>query len=198
MRKLALLVSFFVFAPFLLIVVLTLTMLMTYSKAKTGISVQAVSHERPVAYAALPSGGTNGLTIEFKEADAKPESVRQFLARYNSPLEPYTNDLISISLKYGLDHRLLAAIAMQESNLCKKVREDSAHNCWGWGIHSGKGLAFKSYPEAIEAVAKGLSAKYKDKHGLTTPEQIEKRYNPNSTGSWSFSVNHFMSQMLRS
>jgi hypothetical protein len=85
---------------------------------------------------------------------------------------------------------------MQESNLCKKVRSDSAHNCWGWGIHSGKGLAFNSYPEAIETVARGLATKYKDARGLTTPEEIEKRYNPNSTGSWAFSVNHFMSQML--
>lgn len=195
MRKVTLLLSFFVFAPFLLVLTLVLAMFTTYNDTKTIASVPA-SPKPPVAYAALPSGDVDSLTIELIPKDARVETVRQFLERYNSPLEPYAQDLVSIAQKYGLDHRLLPAIAMQESNLCKKVRSDSAHNCWGWGIHSGKGLAFESYPEAIKTIARGLSTKYKDKHGLTTPEEIEKRYNPNSTGSWAFSVNHFMSQML--
>ena len=195
MKKVALLLSFFAFAPLVLIIALTLALFSTYPSNKSIASVSAASSQ-PVAYAALPSADTNGFSVEFVKADSKTESVRQFLELHKSPLEPYAEVFVTTAEKYGLDHRLLPAIAMQESNLCKKVRADSAHNCWGWGIYGGKGKAFANYPEGIEVVAEALSRKYKNNNGLTTPEEIEKLYNPNSTGSWSFSVNHFMAEML--
>ena len=37
----------------------------------------------------------------------------------------------------GFDYRLLPAIAMQESTLCRSIPVDS-HNCWGWGIYGDK------------------------------------------------------------
>lgn len=196
MKKLALLLSFFAILPLVLVTALTLALLSTYPGSKSVASVPARSSQ-PVAYAALPGSSESSIeSIEYTKSDAKTESVRQFLARYNSPLEPHAGVLVEKAVKYGLDPRLLPAIAMQESNLCKKVRADSAHNCWGWGIYGGKGKAFESYEHGIEVVAEALSRKYKNTHGLVTPSEIEKLYNPNSTGSWSFSVNHFMSQML--
>lgn len=125
--------------------------------------------------------------------DARSANLRYFFRKYNSPLYEYADDMVAISDKNNLDYRLLAAIAMQESNLCLKIPPDS-HNCWGWGIYGDKVTRFDSYPEAMETVAEGLKKEYVDK-GLITPETIMRKYTPPSTGSWANGVNHFLQQL---
>jgi hypothetical protein len=95
--------------------------------------------------------------------------------------------------KYSLDFRLIPSIAMQESNLCKKIPAES-YNCWGFGIYGSKVTKFSNYPEAIETVTRTLALKYKEK-GLVTPEEIMSMYTPSSNGSWAHGVNHFMQQL---
>ncbi|PIX69017.1 hypothetical protein COZ40_00235 [Candidatus Roizmanbacteria bacterium CG_4_10_14_3_um_filter_39_13] len=92
--------------------------------------------------------------------------------------------------QYTLDYRLIPAIAMQESGLCKHIYEGS-HNCWGWGIYGNKVTRFDSYEEAIETISRGIKKNYIDK-GLTTPEAIMRKYTPPSDGSWAFGVNTFL------
>lgn len=130
---------------------------------------------------------------EIIPADARVEIIRQYLKKYNSPLLGEEKTLVRAADKYGLDFRLLVAIAQQESNLCKVMPKDS-YNCWGWGIHSRGTLRFHSYKEAIEAVAKGLREEYIDK-GYTTPELIMKKYTPLSKGTWAAGVREFMVEM---
>lgn len=125
--------------------------------------------------------------------DSRPLIIKKYLSHYNSPLAPYADYVFAVSQRYGLDYRLLVAIAQQESNLCKKIPDDS-HNCWGWGIHSRGTLKFSSYEEAVLVVAKGIKERYIDK-GLDTPEQIMEKYTPLSNGSWAFGVNQFMDEM---
>lgn len=143
----------------------------------------------------LSSGGLSSATIRTNVvvADARPVLIRDYLRKYRSPLVPYADLIFATSQKYGLDYRLLIAIAQQESNLCKKIPPGS-HNCWGWGIHSRGTLKFSSYPEAIEEVARGLKEEYIDK-GLTTPEEIMRKYTPLSDGSWAFGVRQFMQEL---
>lgn len=124
------------------------------------------------------------------QEDARTEMVRQFFAKYKSPLEPFAKEVISSADTYNLDFRLIPAIAMQESNLCSKIPIDS-HNCWGFGIYGGKVTKFENFPTAIETVTRTLARNYKAK-GLETPEQIMKKYTPSSNGSWARGVNHFM------
>lgn len=126
-------------------------------------------------------------------ADARPLLIKKYLEFYNSPLVPYADLLFSVSQKYGMDYRLLVAIAQQESNLCKKIPENS-YNCWGWGIHSRGTLRFSSYPEAVEAVAKGLRESYIGED-LNTPEEIMAKYTPLSNGSWAAGVRQFMEEI---
>ena len=85
------------------------------------------------------------------------------------------------------------AIAMQESNLCKRSPENS-FNCWGFGIYGQKVTRFSDYEEGIEAVTKTLALKYKA-DGLDTPQEIMRRYTPQSNGSWAESVEYFMDQL---
>lgn len=125
--------------------------------------------------------------------DGKAEKIRFFLARYGSPLEPYAEDIVAASEEFGIDHRLIPAIAMQESGLCKKIPENS-YNCWGFGIYGGKVTRFVDYKEGIYIVSKALGVRFKNQ-GLITPEQIMTVYTPNSNGSWARGVNHFMEQI---
>lgn len=154
-----------------------------------------LTHARPhsVAFAALPLSENTILEDQITQVDARVEIVRQFFERYKSPLEPYASTIIETADAYDLDFRLIPAIAMQESNLCKKAPENS-YNCWGFGIYGQKVTRFSDYEEAIVAVTKTLALKYKA-DGLDTPQEIMRRYTPRSNGSWADSVEYFMNQL---
>lgn len=144
-------------------------------------------------YASLPAM-LPAVSGEVGASDARTEIVKQYLESYNSPLTPYADEIVQVSDKYGLDYRLLPAIAQQESNLCKIIPPDT-YNCWGWGIHSAGTLGFDSFSEGIEVVAKGLKTKYIDK-GYVTVEEIMSKYNPTSPGgAWGKGVQSFMEKM---
>jgi len=143
------------------------------------------------AFAAIPFS-KNVVTYKIQEQDAKVELVRQFFVLYGSPLQYYAQDVIDAANFYHIDFSLIPAIAMQESNLCKKAPVDS-YNCWGFGMYGKKITRFENYKEAIYAVAKTLS-QYKNK-GLETPEEIMKKYTPSNNGSWAYSVSFFMNRL---
>jgi len=145
-----------------------------------------------VAYAALPTN-QNIFSTTVTEKDGREEKVRQFLAQYHSPLEPYAGDIVAAADEYGLDYRLIPAIAMQESGLCKTIPYGS-YNCWGFGIYGKTVKRFSDYKDGIYTVTHALATKYKDR-GLVTPNEIMTMYTPSSNGSWAFSVNHFMAQL---
>jgi len=132
-------------------------------------------------------------TYSVKSDDAIPEIIKSYLKKYNSPLFPYADYIVTASRRHNIDPRLIVAIAQQESNLCKKIPDDS-HNCWGWGIHSRGTLKFSTYKDSIDAVTKGLAQNYLGK-GLTTPEEIMGIYTPLSDGSWAKGVQQFLDEM---
>jgi len=191
MRKVILLVTFSVMAPIVFVFVLLYLVSVSHSNNSQLLYANSKTTDA-FSYAALPSD-TVGFSDDIVEKEGRTETVRQFLAKYNSPLETYAYDIVQIADKYDLDFRLIPAIAMQESNLCKKIPLGS-HNCWGFGIYGGKVTRFENYPEAIETVTKTLATKYKQ-NGLVTPEEIMSMYTPSSNGSWARSVNHFMAKM---
>lgn len=128
--------------------------------------------------------------------DARAILVSSFLERYNSPLKPhdyYGNVFVNLADEYDFDFRLLPAIAMQESNLCKNIPLNS-YNCLGFGIHERGTLAFESFEANFKRAARELKMYYIDE-GLTTPQQIMTKYTPGSNGSWADSVNQWMTEM---
>ena len=189
MRKIVLLVTSFVLTPVLLLFCILYFSLLTFERNRSGLSFLPTSR---VAYAALP-GSENVIQGKVTDDDARVEIVRNFFHKYNSELEPYAQEVIIAADKYGLDFRLIPAIGMQESNLCKKAPKES-NNCWGFGIYGKKVTKFNTYAEAIDTVTKTLANDYKAK-GFTTPEEIMQKYTPSSDGSWAESVNHFIIQL---
>ncbi|MCX7996847.1 MAG: hypothetical protein N2691_03800 [Patescibacteria group bacterium] len=139
-----------------------------------------------------PRDAVNAVKDE-EPKDPRIAYLKSFMRKYDSELYEHAPFIVETADKYGIDYRLLPAIAMQESNLCRVIPHGS-HNCWGWGIYGGKVTRFESYPQAIEAVTKGLKEYYVDQ-GLTTPDQIMKKYNPSSNGSWARGVNFFLERI---
>jgi len=189
MRKIFYVSSFFVFTPLILF-----TTIFYYLYLLNNQNYK-LSYAPPhaVAFAALPLLENEMLKHQINQEDARVEIVRQFFKRYKSPLEPFATSVVETADMYGLDFRLIPAIAMQESNLCKKAPPDS-HNCWGFGIYGQKVTRFENFEEAISTVTKTLALKYKA-DGLDTPEEIMRRYTPRSNGSWADSVEYFMNQL---
>jgi hypothetical protein len=192
MRKFLLLITFFTGAPFVIIISLLFLIMVSFDTHHTQATLGAHT-TNTVAFAALPSN-QNVFTDTIVQEEARVEIVRQFLAKYKSPLEPHAEYIVDMADKHGLDFRLLPAIAMQETNLCKKAKEGS-YNCWGWGVYGGKYTFFESYPAAIETISRTLAHKYRNKYGLVTPDEIQQLYNPSNTSNWAYAVNHFMEKL---
>ena len=189
MRKFIFGTTFLFITPFLLVFLLVgILALYVHNHSKPVLTHLG----NTVAYAALPTA-QNTMTAEITESDGRIEKIRQFLARYGSPLEPYAADIVEAADQFGLDYRLVPSIAMQESNLCKKI-PDNSYNCWGYGIYGKQVKHFKDFKDGIYTVTEGLSKNYK-KNGLVTPNQIMSVYTPSSNGSWAFGVNHFMAEL---
>ncbi len=123
------------------------------------------------------------------KGDYRTAHLQNFFRKYNSDLYDYAGYIVETSDKYDIDYRLIPAIGMQESNLCKKIPANS-YNCWGWGIYGDTVTRFDSYEEAIDTIARGLKTEYIDK-GLVEPEDIMRKYTPSSPGTWARAVNYF-------
>lgn len=140
-------------------------------------------------YSSAPfATGTVATNVQL--TDGRVANLKSFFRKYNSPLYPFASLIVDISDQYRFDYRLLPAIAMQESNLCRVIPDDS-HNCWGWGIYGDTVTKFDSYEEAIQTVASGIKQNYLDK-GLVTTSAIMAKYTPSSSGSWAHGVNTFL------
>lgn len=199
MRKVILVFLFFALTPIALGASLFSLVVLEKADGGEGGQVLAASdsnnqfHRSGVSvYASLPSL-TPSISGTANVSDARAALIKQYLASYNSLLEPYSDFIVETADQYNVDFRLITAIAQQESNLCKKIPAGT-FNCWGWGIHSQGTLGFNSYEEGIETVTKGLREDYLNE-GYETIEEIMSKYTPLSQGSWAQGVTAFMSQM---
>lgn len=165
-------------------------------------TTQAVARLEPTTseVLAVPNETQESVYVQdvVEITDARPQLLRQFIARHNPKLleeEPdFPEKLVEIADEYNLDYRLLPAISMNESNLCKVIPENS-HNCLGLGVHSRGTWRFPSYSENFATAAKILRNNYIDK-GLITPELIMTKYTPHSpNGAWAKAVNQFMNEI---
>ena len=134
-----------------------------------------------------------GETTDIRYQDSRVLPRHNFLSKYDSPLLPYSEKIVLLADKYGFHYGLLPAIAMVESNLCRKIPSNS-YNCWGWGIYGKTVTRFVSFDDALEVVSLGIKKEYIDK-GLTSPELIMTKYNPSNHNNWLDSVNFFMEKL---
>lgn len=180
------------FASSSLVLLFSTSSLLVASSAEELISPSTTG---PAIFGSTPPGGIV-LGESVVPAEARPAILRNFLTSYHSPLVPYSNLILEVSEKYGLDWRLLTAIAGNES-LFGRVTPPDCYNAWGWGIHSRGTLCFDSWKEGIVTVARGIKKNYIDQ-GLKTVEQIMIKYAPVSVANgsgWNNSINFFMERL---
>ena len=194
-RKLIFILVFFTLTPIALISSTISLISITNTESKTAKSQPLIQKQTTgvQVYASLPSDFPT-VSAQIVEEDARPEIIRSFLTSYKSPITPHAEFVVETADKYGIDWKLITAIAMKESGLCKIIPEDS-YNCWGWGIHSAGTLRFDSYEEGIDAVSKGIRENYVD-IGLVTIEEIMSKWIPHSpNGAWAEGVKLYMAEM---
>lgn len=192
---------FFLFSWTLCVTGASLTCVAIYqiSQAKSA-SIHRVVATETKQVIALPQEAmpTQTATDVVEIEDARSESIKQFITRHNPKLleeaPEFHEQLVSIADREGLDYRLLPAIAMNESGLCRVIPENS-FNCLGLGVHSQGTWHFSSYEENFATAAAILKKNYIDR-GLVTPELIMTKYTPNSpNGAWAKAVNQFMNEI---
>ncbi len=195
MRKFLKIVLWYPAAIFCLGIALSTYYRLTYMPGGSGLIRQefhSFSHE-PVAFAALPAAAFE-IKTAFAAEDARPLVINHYLKYYNSPMSGMGDYIVKTADHFHIDPYLIVAIAQQESNL-GKITPPDCYNAWGWGIHSAGTLCFSSWTEGINAVTQGLSEKYLA-YGLTTPEKIMSRYNPQSPGgAWAKGVQQFLDDL---
>ena len=145
-----------------------------------------------VQYDAIPDKNTESV-LGVETRDARIDVLEEFFGRYNSPLQGQGPLIVRLADQYGLDYRMIPAIAFKESSLCKKTPKLS-FNCWGYGIYGKKVTRFDNYEEGIETVTRGLAQNYIAK-GYTNPDEIMSKYTPSSNGSWAETVNLIMNRL---
>lgn len=139
--------------------------------------------------------GVSKVLTSIDGEDVRPVLINRFLARHNSPMSGLGLRFVEVADKYGLDWKLLPAIAFQESNLGKKIPAGS-FNPFGWAIYEGEnsGIYFASWEKSIDIVAARLKADYINQ-GLGTPEDIVIKYTSRNSPSWVFAVKAAMEEI---
>lgn len=188
--------NFLLLGTYLMLLPVVLLSLVGYYLITLNISSQKPQRLASNAtFQAVPEVITS-TTHATQETEARVETLKEFFKRYDSPLEPYAKHIVDTADKYSLDWRLIPAIAMQESTLCKRIPKNS-NNCWGFGIYGSKVTRFTDYETAIETVSKTLAVEYKEKRGLEQPHEIVTRYTPSST-TWADKVSLVMNRIEES
>src|SRR3990170_287093 len=111
--------------------------------------------------------------IEGKKLGSRASILALYLARFNSPLQYHAQDFIDASEDFGLDWKMLPAIAGVESTFGKQI--PGGFNAWGWGVYGSQAIYFQSWRDGIFTVAKGLRENYLNR-GLKDPYSINRIY----------------------
>ena len=159
----------------------------------SSLSLSIIIYNTQAIKKSLQMQSAESNTLSEKESASytiRRENIRKlesFFAKHESPLYPYARLIVEQAHMYGIDYRLLPAIAMNESTLCKNIHENS-YNCWGWGIYADKVTRFDSYEDAIRVITKGIRQQYYDR-GMSSPSSIMRAYTPNSpNGVWATKI----------
>ena len=111
-----------------------------------------VSGVLPGSLSVIEDGITTTETLSQSDINAeKIEKIRKYMSDRDMPLADNAEDFVLAANRYGLDYRLLPAIAVMESSGGKKMT-GCTYNPFGWGS-CRKGFSYKNYKESIYDVA---------------------------------------------
>jgi len=129
------------------------------------------------------------LKNEAKTVDSRAQKLEAYLIIQGSPMAKFGQDFVDAADRYGLDWKLLAAIAGVESTYGKKIPANS-FNAYGWNNGVWQ---FISWPDSINYVSKALKEKYFDR-GLDSVAKIGPVYAPPSQ-TWTGKITLIMEKI---
>lgn len=191
----------FVWFPFTFILLLVnLMLMMQYSRQTAVLRLNAATAHKPDFQLTAAGGTSQVLSASIVSADARVYLVESFLAKHQSPMAPYAETIVSEADRFGIDFRLLPAIAMCESNAGKRMPKKDEFNAFGIAVYTGQlqGKAFTSWPHAIAWVSQYIKSKYIDR-GITDLRDIGAIWAPPSVEnghSWSNCVESFQNEII--
>ena len=194
MRKIVLVVAFFPFTVVLLIA--NLAMLAYYSRPENTPMLNA-SVTGQTNFNLTAAGNTSQvINATVIGADSRGLLVRAFMLKHQSPMTDYADMIVAEADRYGIDFRLVPAIAMCESNLGKRVPSQDSYNPFGIAVYTGQksGKKFNGWLSSIQWVTKYIKEHYYDR-GYIDLKDIGAIWAPPSvnTGySWTNCVQSFM------
>ncbi|TSC86006.1 MAG: Uncharacterized protein G01um10147_1010 [Microgenomates group bacterium Gr01-1014_7] len=128
--------------------------------------------------------------VSARKLDPEAQILSNYLTRFDSPLQYHAQDFVDAARVYGLDWKMLPAIAGVESTFGKFI--PGGYNAWGWGVYGDQAIYFGSWREAMFTIAKGLRENYLDR-GLTEPYAMNRAYA--TSPHWGGKVTYFMNDM---
>jgi len=128
--------------------------------------------------------------IEAKALDPRAIVLKDYLAKHNSPMQDNAQDFIDAADKYGVDWKLVPAIAGVESTFGKRI--PGGYNAYGWGVYGDNAIYFKSWKDGIYTLNKGLKENYINK-GLTNPYAMNRVYA--ASPRWGGNVSYFIADI---
>jgi hypothetical protein len=195
-RKSLLLVAWFPLTLFLL--VLNLAMLTTYAR---GNAQQLNASAPDPSFQLTAAGGTSQvLSATVVAGDSRILLVEEFLRKHKSPMTSFAKDIVAEADRFGIDFRMLPAIAMCESGAGKRMPKKDEYNAFGIAVYTGQlhGKAFDSWPHAIAWVSQYVRERYYDRGhtnlydigAIWAPPSVEKGY------SWTNCVQSFQDDII--
>lgn len=135
--------------------------------------------------------------IETRQLDKRAQTLRDYLAQYDSPLQYHAQDFIDAADTYNVDWKLVPAISGVESTFGKNIpggyeQSSTSYNGWGWGVYGNQALYFDSWREGIFTVTQGLRENYINK-GYNDPYSMNRVYA--ASPYWGFKVSYFLKNM---
>jgi hypothetical protein len=140
------------------------------------------------------------LSATVVAGDARVLLVESFLRKHKSPMMPFASDIVAEADRFGIDFRMLPAIAMCESGAGKRMPKKDEFNAFGIAVYTGQqhGKAFDSWPHAITWVSQYIKERYYDRGytdlydigAIWAPPSVEKGY------SWTNCVQSFQDAII--
>lgn len=135
---------------------------------------------------------TLALASQEVEIDNRGKILKEYLAKYNSPMTDSAEAFIEQADKYNLDWKLVVSIAGVESYYGKHIPPYS-YNGWGFGVYGNNVRRFASWEDGIETVSKALREEYMDARGHSNIYEIGSTYAADPR--WPYKVQHFVDQL---
>ncbi|RMD76785.1 hypothetical protein D6810_02975 [Candidatus Dojkabacteria bacterium] len=137
--------------------------------------------------------------VEFK--DKRAWILDEYFKSWSSPLYGYGKNFVEACDRYGAprDCVMVAAVAANETHLCKYYMSWEMKNCWGYGGGGIHRWSFKSIEEAIDIVTMLITKTYGIEF-MENPSIYELTFcgvNEPGCYGWGNNVKYFMNQIRR-